>query len=305
MNNIILSLEGKNIFTQRIIFARTLLALNALLTLIFNDVSTLSDVKLLGMETFVSGDLLPFRLISIFELIGMKWGSVFSIIILLFVFTGYYPKISIILQAWVHVSLCNSLILVEGGDQVAANLSLLLIPICLFDCRKNQWQELTDDQVLKRKHINVFFNVYYFLIILQVSIIYLHSATGKLLKEDWLDGTCLYYWSTHNIFGAPLFLQKIFNLMTLSSFAPIFAWGIIMLELGLFACLLATNKYIKRFFLVCGLLFHLTILVTHGLVTFFFAMFGALVLYLDSENEICKKMVSVIKIIYSKLFSWR
>lgn len=304
VNNMISYLENKNIFTSRIAFARSLLAINALLILLFTDINLAANNTLLDLGVSIpnSNNILFFKIISVFEFIGPKWGTTISIIILLFVITGYFPKISILLQAWVHLSICNSLIIVEGGDQIASNLCLLLIPICLFDNRINQWKEYNADQLINRKYYNIFFNVYYFLITLQVSVIYLHAATGKLLQADWLDGTCLYYWCTNNVFGVPLFLQKIYNAITLSSLAPVFSWSIIIFELGLFACILATNKFIRRFFLISGIFFHFGILVTHGLVEFFFSMFGALVLYLDSKNEILKKIIQLKNKFHGKYF---
>ena len=110
--------------------------------------------------------------------------------------------------------------------------------------------------------------------------------SGKLYNNEWKDGTCAYYWFTNNVFGAPLYLQKFYNLLTLSSFTPIITWSVIILELGLFACILATNKNIKKTFLILGLLFHFSIAITHGLVTFFCSMAAALILYLDDENKI-------------------
>jgi antimicrobial peptide system SdpB family protein len=121
---------------------------------------------------------------------------------------------------------------------------------------------------------------------LQIAIIYLHAATGKVVQADWLDGTCLYYWTTNNVFGTAIPLQRLLNYFTLSNFAPVLSWGVIFFELGLFACILATQKNVRRFFLFTGILFHFSILITHGLVEFFFSMCAALILYLDWENQI-------------------
>jgi antimicrobial peptide system SdpB family protein len=121
---------------------------------------------------------------------------------------------------------------------------------------------------------------------LQVSIIYFHAAIGKLNNAEWLDGTCIYYWFTNNVFGAPIWLQKVYSVITLSKFVPIFTWSVIILELSLFACLFVTNHYLKNIFLILGIIFHLGIVVTHGLPTFFFSMTGALILYLGNPDII-------------------
>ncbi|HXS35870.1 MAG TPA: hypothetical protein VN721_04170 [Flavipsychrobacter sp.] len=288
MNNLIARLETKNIFTSRLGFARAIMAISGLLTLLFNNIEDLTNVTLLDTPT--AGSIFSHfyiaRHYSVFEIFGPHWGQLISITILLFVMTGYFPKVSIFFQAWVHLSICNSFIILEGGDQVISNLCILLIPICLFDSRINQWTELSFEKINKRKYLNVFFNVYYFLIRIQVAIIYLHAATGKLGKESWLDGTGLYYWASSNMFGAPKYLETVSNYITLSSIVPIITWSVIIVELGLFACILATDKKIKNVFLFLGIVFHLAIMIIFGLVTFFFSMLAALVLYLDSDNLI-------------------
>jgi hypothetical protein len=45
------------------------------------------------------------------------------------------------------------------------------------------------------------------------------------------------------------------------------------------------DKKYRRYLLVLGLCFHLAIAVVHGLVSFFFAMAGALVLYLRAPEH--------------------
>ncbi len=284
LNDFILRLEQHSIFTHKIALVRTIFAVSAFLVLITNNLHEITNFNLIKQDEILIQRVLFMNHYSIFNLCGIHWGKIISILILLFAITGYYPKISCLLQAWVHISISNSFIIVEGGDQIASNLSLLLIPICLFDNRMNQWD--TAKKSKDRKAVNVFFNVYYFLIMLQVAVVYLDASIGKLLNEEWRSGTCLYYWFTHNLFGAPVGLQKVYNIITLSSLAPLFAWLVIIFELCLFACLLVTNKKTKKIFLFLGLIFHLGIAVTHGLISFFLYMAGALILYLDEENVV-------------------
>ncbi|WPO91736.1 hypothetical protein [Chryseobacterium sp. HR92] len=284
MKAIINYLENNLIFNQKIILARCFLAFGALLILLFNDSYEISniDIGLLAdrIENKFSIDF------SIFSFFSPPIAKAICIFILLFVFTGYLPQLSCFLQAWVHLSICNSFVIVEGGDQVASNLSLLLIPVCLFDTRINQWNKERINLSLYLKNRNVFFGVYYFLIRLQVAVIYLHAGVGKLYKEDWRDGTGLYYWLNNNIFGAPDFILKYLNILTLSSFSPVISWSIIFLELGLFACILATNRRILMLFFFLGVLFHFCIFILHGLMSFMFPMIGALILYLDKNNDV-------------------
>ncbi|MDQ1098083.1 MULTISPECIES: sporulation-delaying protein SdpB family protein [Chryseobacterium] len=300
MKSLILFLERKSIFNERLAFVRSIFALGALLTLLFNNVPELADFELLAnKQDMIFVRNIPLTNFSIFYFLGLEVGKYVSILILLSVFTGFIPQVTGLLQAWVHYSICNSFLVVEGGDQIASNLTILLVLICLFDNRLNQWRPERKSE--GRKPVNVFFNVYYFLIILQVAIIYLHSGIGKLYNEEWRNGTCAYYWFTHNVFGAPVWIQKIYNIFTLSKFAPLFTWSVIILELLLFACILATNRKLKYIFLIIGLIFHLSIIFTHGLVSFFCSMAAALILYLDDKNIIYLKIKEIfIKNYYGK-----
>ncbi|WP_343615503.1 sporulation-delaying protein SdpB family protein [Flavobacterium sp.] len=304
MKHFILLLEQKKLFTERIAFARLLLAISALLTLLFNDIKYITNFNLLLTNENTFTTIIFFKQYSIFSLWPPLVAKSISIIILLTVLTGYIPQLTCFFHTWVHLSICNSFLGVDGGDQIASNLSLLLIPLCLFDNRINQWKNSKE-----RKTINVFFNVYYLLILLQVAIIYLHAGMGKLYNIEWRNGTCVYYWFTNNVFGAPLYLQKIYNTITLSDLSPIITWMVIILELGLFACILATSQKIKRFFLILGLLFHFNIIFVHGLVTFFFSMAAALILYLDDENIVYQfikiKIISLKNAIQSRTYRRR
>ena len=298
MKNLIGMLERKNIFTPKIGFVRVLLATGALLTLFSNDLKEMTDFNLISQDGMIILKNMIFKEYSIFELLGLYWGKIVSILILLFIYTGYFPQITTFLQAWVHFSICNSFLIVEGGDQIASNLSILLIPICLFDNRINQWNHESNTFSQPRKSINVFFNVYYFLISLQVATVYLHASIGKFYKPEWRDGTCLYYWFTNNTFGAPYWPQKIYNLITLSSLAPIFSWSIMIFELCLFGCIFSTKKSLRKFFLLSGLAFHFAIIITHGLVSFFFSMAAALILYIDDDNIIYTFVTKIKNKIY-------
>ncbi|AZA78626.1 hypothetical protein EG347_14460 [Chryseobacterium sp. G0186] len=294
MRDTINYLEKNLIFNQKIILARSFLALGTILLLLFNDSYELSNTNiglLADMERM--GSNFTFSLFSLFI---PPIAKIISIFILLFVFTGYLPQLSSFLQSWVHLSVCNSFVIVEGGDQLASNLSLLLIPVCLFDRRINQWNKEKLNTSLFFKNRNIFFGVYFFLIRLQVAVVYLHAGVGKLQKEDWRDGTSLYYWFNNNIFGAPDIILKFLNVLTLSSFSPIISWLIIFLEIGLFACILATNKKILLFLLFLGLLFHFSIFIIHGLMSFMFSMVGALILYLDRNNHIYNYLAKNIKL---------
>jgi antimicrobial peptide system SdpB family protein len=298
MNKLIEHLSEKNLFTSRLAFGRSLLALSCLGTLLFTDIEGAMNIDILDVGKGVMLSDLVFKEFSVFEIMNIKLAKLISILILLISIIGYFPQITILFQTWVHISLCNSVLEIDGGDQIAANLSLILIPICIFDSRKNHWQKVPTN---KRPLTNLFTNIIFILILLQVSVVYFHAGAGKLNVEEWLNGTCLYFWTTNNVFGAPEFLQPILNFFTLSRMAPLFTWLVIFLELGLFACILATNHKIKLVFLILGVAFHFAIFVTHGLASFFFSTSGALILYLDSKDIFSNYILNLFQSIFQKL----
>lgn len=64
-------------------------------------------------------------------------------------------------------------------------------------------------------------------------------------------------------------------------------WGILTLEVILFAGFFMKIKHRKKL-LIIGMLFHLGIVVVHGLFSFFFAMAAALILYLWPVHQTFK-----------------
>ena len=97
---------------------------------------------------------------------------------------------------------------------------------------------------------------------------------------NWVDGTAIYYWINHNVFGAPYWLNRIFNILFSIKYVLAFiTFCTLLLELFLAFGLLAKDKTKNQLFKY-GLFLHFSIFVLLGLPTFMLAMFGGLVLYL-------------------------
>ena len=62
---------------------------------------------------------------------------------LLLVLSGYYPRFTGVLHWLISSSVFQAANLVEGGDQITAILTLLLVPVTLLDPRRNHWQQPT------------------------------------------------------------------------------------------------------------------------------------------------------------------
>jgi antimicrobial peptide system SdpB family protein len=268
-------------FTNVYGLARSLIALGTLLTLAVNS----TDVLFRPMTGDVAGIMgrtkaSEFSLFYLVDPTHLGAARCVAILLLLLTVIGWRPRITGIFHWWISFSLVASGQIIDGGDHVSAILSLLLIPVTLMDSRRWHWvkaevvsssAELVKIEVARSALL---------MMRIQVAVIYLHAAVAKLAVPEWANGTALYYWFTQPIFGAPHWLQPV--LLPLVSHAPtvvILTWGAVLFEFLLAAGILMDRRY-RAAFLLCGLAFHGTIALIHGLVSFFFAMAGALILYL-------------------------
>jgi antimicrobial peptide system SdpB family protein len=260
--------------------ARSLLALGTLLTLAFNDINLLMK----PMGTF--SPMAEYRTMtdwSIFYLLPnhlelAKW---ICIGILFLVLIGWRPRFTAIFHWWITFSYASSAMLIDGGDQVTQIMTLFLIPICLIDNRKWHWSTKAEKAPkVSRKMMLIVALSCFFMIRVQVALVYFHAGVGKLPVEEWSNGTALYYWLSNPNFGLTDGLQAwILPLFTHPVVVTFVTWGVLLLEIFLFLGI-AISKRWRPYLLVAGLTFHFGIIVVHGLVSFFFAMAGALVLYL-------------------------
>ncbi len=121
--------------------ARSILALSFLLTLSFTGIENLfPEVN----DVLLRQPILEFEKLSIFYLFEDNLTLAYWLIvfILVLVIIGYLPQVTSILHWWVAISYTFSGIIIEGGDQIAAILTLLLIPIALTDNRTNHWNTI-------------------------------------------------------------------------------------------------------------------------------------------------------------------
>ena len=171
---------------------------------------------------------------------------------------------------------------IDGGDQITGLFTLLLLPICWADSRKWHWTNETETTPKNYWQMVTILMVIscFFVLRLQVAFIYFHAGIGKLGVEEWINGTAVYYWFNHPNFGLSPVLKPFFDPLLQGAFTvTLLNWGVVLFELLLFLGLAIPGKW-RPVLLKAGLLFHLMIIVVHGLVSFFFAMAGALILYL-------------------------
>jgi antimicrobial peptide system SdpB family protein len=261
--------------------ARSLLAMGTALTLIFNNSNILFRPLTESADRIAGIGMSKF---SIFYLLSnhLELARLISIIILLIVASGWRPRITEFFHWWMSFSLMSSCSIIDGGDQITAILALFLLPVCVSDKRKWHWSRANNltnsDNLSKFKSI---ISMSCFLVIrIQVAIIYLNAGVEKLSVREWTDGTALYYWFENPVIGLDNFMKPLVMPLLSNPFIVAFStWGVIATEIVLFMALTMPKKYWPML-LKIGFALHFGIIVVHGLVSFFFAMAAALVLYL-------------------------
>lgn len=293
--NYILNNYNKNLYTNLFGMARSILGLSLLLTLIFNKFDTLyPQVNGEPSNYLIKLDSI-FNTLNFFLLAGLdniKLMYYVAIIILTFVVIGFSPAISCIFHWWIQYSFNNSSSCIDGGDQIGANISLLLIPVFLFDKRLWHWKNDNIDTINSYKLI--LSNLMFKLIRLQMCVIYFHAATGKFNVTEWSNGTAIYYWVNSSFFKmSPNLADITMFLFSFPAILAIITWGIIILELLLAFSIISAKKYRKPLF-ITALILHFGFLLYFGLISFFLVMFCGLIFYLVNPSFIFnfKKHVS-------------
>jgi antimicrobial peptide system SdpB family protein len=255
--------------------ARSMLAVATMLTLLANPAEQLFHPLI--VDDLGSFDRRAIDGLSLF-LLGREHlvlAKVVAVIILLLAASGWRPRLTALPHWWVSYSFAASASVIDGGDLVAATLTLLLLPVALTDERRWQWRGIGDGSLAT----SVAAQTGLLLIRFQVSVIYLFAAVLKLRAEQWANGTALYYWWTHPKFGTWGPLRWLTDLVGPTRLVVPLTWGVLVLELCLAFALLAPVRFRNRL-LPVAVLFHLGIALLHGLPTFALTMSAALVLYL-------------------------
>lgn len=296
-------------WTNKYGVARSLLAVGLFLTLFLNKIELLiypigkAEAIQLSKSSPILHDVNLFNLLNN----NLELASWIALFILFLVIIGWRPRITCILHWWVTYSFATTAIVQDGGDQVAQILTMMLIPICLTDPRKWHWSNLKIQHGLQQKLFSILAWSTLLVIQLQVAVVYFHAAIAKLSVEEWANGTSMFYWIQNPIFGVGEGLgQIVFPLFANAAVVTFLTWGAIIFEIILFMAIVMKPET-KRVLMVLGLGFHFTIIIFFGLVSFFFSMAAALILYLGPAKgfnfknpDLFKKNCSTEKIIFNQ-----
>ena len=206
----------------------------------------------------------------------LAFGRIICIAVLILVISGFLPQVTSVLHAWVAFSIASSISIPERGDQIAAILALLLVPICLGDPRVNHWMPGRRGTRLigVRTGAAVVFLV---AAKVQVAVLYFYSGAGKLFQTEWAEGTALYYIGQGFFGSSGLFLQLIVFVTSIPLALFVLTWGTMALEIALAALPLLRGR-LRVAVALLGAALHLGIIVFIGLWSFQITMFGALIL---------------------------
>jgi antimicrobial peptide system SdpB family protein len=266
------------IFTSNYGMARSFIALSNIFTFALTDPH--SYFSELTFKVGQSSDMIIPNYFLLFGHENLYLSTGLAIGILCWVITGYLPQITGILHAWIIYSFFTVSLIIEGGDQISQIITILLVPITLFDKRISHWHKKDSLKYTRPKWIEYLCYSTIVIIQLQMAILYLFAASDKLKVTEWTDGTAFYYWFNHRPFGASEPVHWIFDpLINNHYILPLITWGVITLEILLFAAFFMNQR--NKLVLFClAVIFHFMIVVVHGLASFFLAMVGGLIIYL-------------------------
>ena len=275
-----------NLYTNLFGLARSLLAMSLFITLLCNRFDVLyPHCDGIPTNSFlkVKSTINDLNFFLLFGVGYMKLMYYIAVVFLFFIVIGFLPAVFCFFHWWIQFSFINSSSCIDGGDQIAANLCLLFIPIFLFDNRKWHWEITEGDKINFYKKITS--NIVYKLIRLQICVIYFHSSTGKFSVEEWKNGTSIYYWINNSFFRMSPNLEPItMALISSPLFLGILTWGTIIIEILLSFCLVASRDIRKKMFVV-SIILHFIFMMYFGLVSFFLVMCCGAIFYLYNPNK--------------------
>lgn len=268
--------------------SRTLLALSTAGTLFFNSSGTLFTPVGPPYHLPVCLGLARLSFFCLFPPAYLGIARFLAAFGFLAIASGWRPRWTGVLHWWLALSFALSEATPDGGDQLAADLALLFVPVTLMDRRRWHWDTPPSENLGSLIYILRGLVAASALTVarIQVAAVYFHAAIAKFRVEEWRDGTALYYWFTNPIVGAKgIVAQGVAFLTKSETLIPLLTWGSIGIEVLLFMALVMPKKAWAPM-LYLGLTFHLFIALLFGLTSFSIIMAGALVIYLrPTEKE--------------------
>lgn len=204
---------------------------------------------------------------------GLTVPTLVVIASLLLVLSGYFPRYTGLLHAWVTLSFAPAISFADGGESISQVLVLLLALVLLSDGRKNHWMP---DEVGGSKLLPLSW-VAAHLIRFQIAWLYLNSAIEKTAVPEWRDGSAVYFITLDPMFGtAPPFGPLFDFAVDIPFLSLMMTWGTIAVEMSI-AFFLVGPRRSRRFGVWLSVCLHILIIAMIGLWSFAFIMIGAVI----------------------------
>lgn len=273
-------------FTPVLGFVRSVLAAAALLTLVF----TPTDQLFFRSSTFPAGTncSTSTSAISLFclgsangHLEATKW---IAVVVLGIVATGFLPAITALPHWWITWSLMTSSTAVDGGEHLASNLTLIIVPLAFLDRRRWHWKR---DRGYARRSawVGVIGYTCLGLWTLQMMGVYFQASVAKFAVLEWSDGTALWYWMQNPVFAPAGAMSDIVRAaLQWLPLTVVATYGTLALQLCLVGAVFLPRRP-RRVLLVLAVAFHLAIAVLMGLWSFSMIMIAADLLLLIRPHE--------------------
>lgn len=284
-DRIVARMLARDIWTANIALARTLIALSGIGTLLASSVSTLIRPAAGVDQLFCAGPA-AFSMWCVSPEGGHEVARWVGILVLAIGASGWRPRFTAIPLWWVLFGNQASLTVVDGGDQIAAVLALLLIPLSVTDSRRWHWSPVDESRPRKHPYAVITAHVALAVLRVQVAYIYINACLAKLAVPEWLDGSAVYYWLRDPMFGPAGPLRSVTDWL-MAQPVPVAAvtWGTLVLEFALGIAIFLPVRA-RLILLPLGGALHFAIAVTMGLWSFAFTMWAALLILLWPEGDL-------------------
>lgn len=195
------------------------------------------------------------------------WGQIGFLILGIF---KVLPRISSVMIYFFTVNLFLKGYLAFTGGEVLVNFMLFYL-IFIQKTKKSEgvWREIQ----------NVLNNTFYWILLIQVCILYFFSALYKFLDPNWLSGDAIMYVSRIPAFSSDT-VRYLFSESPILSL--IFTYATLAYQISF--SVMVWIKRVKIPFLISGVLFHLGILFGMGIFTFAILMIISYILFLDDKH---------------------
>ncbi|MFV8380201.1 HTTM domain-containing protein [Corynebacterium hindlerae] len=280
--------DSRGINPRIFALVRTILAFSTIFTiagsrsaeLFLVDLSSQNPVRCLEIQNKINLFCLMSRI---------EYAQIVAVFIGILVASGYFARTVSLFHAWLSFSFFNSIGPLDGGDQVNAIFTLLLVGVAFLYPKGNLWRLEIGSGIGKANRFIADASI--LLIMFQCTVIYIDAGLGKLNSEVWHQGSAIWYWAQHPQFGVSASaIDPVLGLLSYPLISAFFTWGTIALEVFIAIAIYSDSKDTKRIGLMAGIIFYSAIAVIIGLWSFSLTMIALLIFVfsvkrLEEEKE--------------------